>query len=66
MFAYSLVSDLHKFTLPLYSFFLKAEGNRNSSAGLGAKGAAAVKANPNESYKDSVKRTLFSRYHDIE
>merc|ERR1719266_3055059 len=45
---------------------IEAEGNRNSSAGLGATGAAAVKANPNESYKDSVKRTLFSRYHNIE
>merc|ERR1719411_1533902 len=37
---------------------------RSSQAGLGSKGS--VKSNPNESYKDSVKRTLFSRYHDMD
>jgi RNA-binding protein 5/10 len=37
---------------------------RNSQAGLGSKNSA--KSNPNESYKDSVKRTLFSRYHDMD
>merc|ERR1719211_784041 len=37
---------------------IEAEGNRNSQAGLGSSGGgAAAKANPNESYKDSVKRT---------
>merc|ERR1711988_364574 len=46
---------------------IEAEGNRNSQAGLGSSGGgAAAKANPNESYKDSVKRTLFSRYHEID
>merc|ERR1711988_1310522 len=37
---------------------------RSSQAGLGSKNS--VKSNPNESYKDSVKRTLFSRYHDMD
>merc|ERR1712038_1206965 len=37
---------------------------RSTQAGLGSKGS--VKSNPNESYKDSVKRTLFSRYHDMD
>lgn len=32
---------------------------RSSQAGLGSKGS--IKSNPNESYKDSVKRTLYSR-----
>merc|ERR1712228_1156796 len=46
---------------------VEAEGNRNAQAGLGSSGgASAAKSNPNESYKDSVKRTLFSRYHDIQ
>jgi len=46
---------------------IEAEGNRNAQAGLGSSGgASAAKSNPNESYKDSVKRTLFSRYHDIQ
>jgi len=37
---------------------------RSTQAGLGSKGS--VKSNPNESYKDSVKRTLFSRYHEMD
>merc|ERR1712083_712080 len=47
---------------------IEAEGNRNSQAGLGSGGGSkeAAKANPNESYKDSVKRTLFQRYHEID
>jgi len=46
---------------------IEAEGNRNSQAGLGnSERAAGAKANPNESYKDSVKRTLFSRYHELQ
>merc|ERR1711976_216362 len=35
---------------------IEADG-RNSQAGLGSTSAKAAKTNPNESYKDSVKRT---------
>ena len=56
---------------PLFHFFLisgllQADG-RNSQAGLGSgKSTSGAKANPNESYKDSVKRTLFQRYHEMD
>ncbi len=42
--------------------FLQADG-RSNQAGLGS--SSSVKTNPNESYKDSVKRTLYSRYNDL-
>jgi len=44
---------------------IEADG-RNSQAGLGSTSQKAAKSNPNESYKDSVKRTLFQRYHQLE
>jgi len=45
---------------------IEADG-RNSQAGLGSgKSTSGAKANPNESYKDSVKRTLFQRYHEMD
>ena len=42
-------------------FSLQAE-KRNAQAGLGTKSASL---DPNDSYKDSVKKTLFARYGDF-
>lgn len=45
---------------------MQADG-RAHKAGLGSRGSAPVRGhNPNESYKDCVKRTLFSRFKDDE
>ena len=41
---------------------LQAE-KRNAQAGLGTKSASL---DPNDSYKDSVKKTLFARYGDFD
>ena len=50
--------------LHIFFFFFPQAEARSTQAGLGSKGS--VKSNPNESYKDSVKRTLFSRYHEMD
>ena len=36
---------------------------RSANAGLGSGGP--VRSNPNDSYKDCVKRTMFQRYQDL-
>ena len=37
---------------------------RTQKAGLGSSGP--VRSNPNDSYKDCVKRTMYQRYHQLD
>uniref|UniRef100_A0A0K2TAI4 RNAbinding protein 5like [Acyrthosiphon pisum] n=1 Tax=Lepeophtheirus salmonis TaxID=72036 RepID=A0A0K2TAI4_LEPSM len=39
-------------------------GQRNMQAGLGSQGSR-VKSDPNDSYKECVKKTMYQRYHDL-